>query len=111
PGGERDPGESHEVAAVRAAERETGLDLSLGPRLASCRYAFVNEDTDDRVIGRWDWFGANDDGGRARPADTVISAGWFTELPDDVEPAVADAAREWIDGGRNGADEGETDGA
>lgn len=102
PGGERDPGEAHERTAVRAAERETGLDLSLGPLLAASRYTFENEDADESVTGLWTWFGAADEGGQPAPADTVLSAGWFTEFPDDVDPTVAEAARTWIDAEREG---------
>lgn len=95
-GGEREAGEAHECAAVRAAERETGLDLSLGPLLAAARYTFRNEDTDESVTGLWTWFGATDTGGQPVRDDTVISAGWFTEVPEDVDPTVTAAVEEWL---------------
>jgi len=102
PGGERDPGEPHERTAVRAAERETGLDLSLGPLLAASRYTFENEDADESVTGLWTWFGATDAGGTPDPADAVLSAGWFTEFPETVDSTVAAAAREWVAAEREG---------
>jgi ADP-ribose pyrophosphatase YjhB (NUDIX family) len=104
PGGERDPGEDHEATAVRAAEQETGLDVALGPLLAAARYTFRNEDTDDAVTGLWTWFGAADAGGRPAPDSSVLSAGWFTEFPEDVNDTVAGAARAWMNGSRSGDD-------
>lgn len=102
PGGEREPGESHEETAIRAAHEETGLDVSLESLLAAKRVTFEHEHAPGRsVTGLWTWFGASDAGGPAMPEDTaVVSAGWFTELPPGVDDAAADAIESWLDSER-----------
>lgn len=98
PGGDREPDESHEETAVRAVGEETGLSVELGPLLAAKRVTFVNEDEPGkRATGVWAWFGATDPGGRAEPRHRgVLSAGWFTELPESVDSHVAGPLKEWI---------------
>ncbi len=106
PGGERDPGESYAETATRAVREESGLALSVGSLLALKRFTFVDRaDAGASVVGHWAWFGATDDGGQVEPQHQgVLDAGWFTDLPGDVDDAVAARIEEWIDRERSAAD-------
>lgn len=97
PGGEREPDERYEETAARSVTEETGLAVSVDSLLSVKRFEFVNAfEPDEDVVGHWVWFGATDDGGSPAPQHPgVLSAGWFTELPDDVDPAAADRIEEW----------------
>lgn len=99
PGGERQPDETHSETAVRAAKVETGLEITPAEPLAAKRVTFEHEHAPGReVTGLWVWYGADDSGGPATPADpSVVSTGWFTEVPPGVDAAAASAIEAWVE--------------
>ncbi|PSP75055.1 hypothetical protein BRC81_16360 [Halobacteriales archaeon QS_1_68_20] len=106
PGGEREPNEPYAKTAARTVHEESGLTPTVDSLLALKRFTFVDAaDPDASVVGHWAWFGATDDGGTVdlqHPG--VLDAGWFTDLPGDLDDAVAARIERWIDSSRSASD-------
>jgi 8-oxo-dGTP diphosphatase len=72
PKGKNDPGETDEACAVREVEEETGLRCTLGPELATVRYA---DDKGRPKVARY-WAMSIDEAGTWEPGDEVDDLAW-----------------------------------
>ena len=79
PKGKLEPGETHEAAAVREVEEETGVRVELGAELPASRY--VDRNGRDKVVRYW-------------MMTVVTQSGWVpNDEIDDVVWVSADDAR------------------
>lgn len=84
PGGERDPGEDHDVTACRHVHEQTGVESSITDVHLVHRYEFTLVEGTSGATGLWVLFGAEAADPALSVGEDVAEARWFDEPPEGI---------------------------